>query len=124
MKRNWNTVEIILLHVEIGDICTFFSNEQYKLSGITQDDFVGHVEILADAGILKNCTVKRDVRGNFAFCDMQRAFISMEGHDLLDAIRNKNVWERVKQKAAQAGTAISWEFIKAAIPVIMKELVN
>nr|DAH82058.1 MAG TPA: hypothetical protein [Caudoviricetes sp.] len=32
------------------------------------------------------------------------------------------MWSRIKEKAVRAGVSISWEFIKAAIPAVMKEL--
>lgn len=124
MKRDWNIIEAILTHVEAGDIASYNTQRGYQRDGITENDFVGHLEILNDAGILRGCSVQRDVRGQFCFCDVSHAFLTMQGHDLLDAIRNQSVWSRIKAKAERTGAALSWEFIKAAIPVVMKELVT
>ena len=125
MKRDWNVVRVILERVEDGSLKDYDKRGLYRDElKITQDDFVGHLEILADAGILKNVTVTRDSLGEFRFCVYDRAFISMAGHDLLDALRDRAVWSRIKDKAVQSGVGISWEFIKAAIPVVMQELVT
>lgn len=125
MKRDWNVVRVILERVEDGSLKDYDKRGLYRDElKITQDDFVGHLEILADAGILKNVTVTRDSLGEFRFCVYDKAFISMAGHDLLDALRDRAVWSRIKDKAVQSGVSISWEFIKAAIPVVMQELVT
>lgn len=124
MKRNWDTVEVILTHAELGDLQSYATQKRYLQSKITEADFIGHVEILQDAGILRNCSVSRDNHGDFAFFDFHGAFITMHGHDLLDALRDAPVWGRIKEKAGLANVSISWEFIKAAIPVVMKELVG
>lgn len=123
MKRNWDTIEIILTHVEIGDLQSFATQQRYLQSRITENDFLGHIEILQDAGILRNCAISWDAKGDFSFFNFNRAFITMAGHDLLDALRDTTVWGRIKEKAGLANVSLSWEFIKAAIPVVMKELV-
>ncbi len=124
MKRDWHTIEVILTHVEAGDIASYDTQKRYLRDGITEDDFIGHLEILNDAEVLRGCSIQRGVDGRYCFCNASHAFISMQGHDLLDAIRSDTVWSRVKTKAAQAGVSLSWEFIKAAIPVVMQELVK
>lgn len=123
MKRDWHTIEVILTHVEAGDLASYNTQRGYLRDGVTEGDFIGHLEILNGAGILRGCTVQRDVRGQYCFCDVSHAFITMQGHDLLDAIRNQTVWGRIKTKAERSGAPLSWEFIKAAIPEVMKELV-
>ena len=122
MKRNWNTIEIVLTHVEIGDLQSYAIQRRYLQSKITEEEFIGHVEILQDAGIIRNCFVSRDARGDFSTFDFHGAFIAMAGHDLLDALRDSSVWGRIKEKAGLANVSISWEFVKAAIPAVMKEL--
>lgn len=56
-------------------------------------------------------------------------YITMHGHDLLDALRDdldalrdEPIWNRIVQKAEKGGVMISWEFIKAAIPIVMSEI--
>lgn len=124
MKRDWKVVQAILEHIEDGTLKDYDRKGLYRDElKITQAEFVGHLEILGDAGILKNVTVTRDSCGDFRFCGYDKAFISMAGHDLLDALRDRAVWSRIKDKANAVGINVSWEFIKAAIPEVMKELV-
>ena len=48
----------------------------------------------------------------------------MQGYDLLDALRDQNVWDRIKGRAKKAGVTISWEFIKAALPKVLSDIVS
>lgn len=124
MKRDWDLVREILEKVEDGSLQTYLSKENFIDKGITEEDIFGHIEIMLDAGILKNGIVSRGWGGKFSRWDMQGIFISMQGHDLLDALRDQTVWMRIRQKARQSAVSISWEFIKAAIPVVMNELLK
>nr|DAH64543.1 MAG TPA: YjcQ protein [Caudoviricetes sp.] len=123
MKRDWKIIRAILEHIEAEDLREYAEKYSYvKDLNINEDDFLGHIEILADAGIIRNAEVVRTVNGTVSFCNLNGVFITMQGHDLLDALRDSTVWSRIKEKAVRAGVSISWEFIKAAIPAVMKEL--
>lgn len=122
MKRDWGTIRKILEHVEAGDLFRYIKDEEFIADQISEDDLDGHLEILAEAGIIQNCTVRRSMSGAFVSVNVNGVFLTMAGHDLLDALRDLSVWSRIKGKARDAGVAISWEFIKAAIPAVMKEL--
>ena len=124
MKRNWDTIRIILEKVEAGELPVYLEKEKYLDFGMSADDVLGHIEIMLDAGILQNGKITRGWAGEFSQYDVQGVFISMESHDLLDALRDKNVWLRIRNKARQAAVSLSWEFIKAALPVVMRELLN
>ena len=125
MKRNWNIIKSVLEHVENGDIVTFYEGEKYLTElCIDEDEFLGHIEILLDAGIIKGGEIRRDAVGKFLSVDMRGAFITMYGHDLLDALRDKAVWNQIRSKAVKAGVSLSWEFIKAAFPLVIQDLVR
>lgn len=124
MKRNWDTIRIILAQVEAGELLVYLEKDRYLDSGMSEDDVLGHLEIMLDAGILQNGRITRGWAGKFSQYDVQDVFISMAGHDLLDALRDQNVWVRIRNKARQAAVSLSWEFIKAALPVVMRELLN
>lgn len=124
MKRDWDLVREILERVEDGTLPAYLAKEDFIAKGITKEDLFGHIEIMLDAGILKNGIVSRGWGGKFSQWDMQGVFIAMHGYDLLDALRDKAVWTRIKQKARQSAVSVSWEFIKAAIPVVMIELLK
>lgn len=124
MKRNWSVVRSVLEQVEAGTIDRFVRERQFLNDPecASKEVFLGHVEILIDAGILKHCSVERGTSGKFEFHDFRGAYITMHGHDLLDALRDEPIWNRIVQKAEKGGVMISWEFIKAAIPIVMSEI--
>ena len=125
MKRDWKIVRAILEHIESEDLKEYAGQYSYVNDlNVNEDDFLGHIEILIDAGIIRNAEVRRTANGNISYCNLNGVFISMEGHDLLDALRDSTVWSRILEKSKRASVSISWEFIKAAIPVIMKEILK
>jgi hypothetical protein len=68
MKRDWKTIRVILEQVENGSLKQYYENSKYEDDPDVrnEDTFLGHIEILVDAGILKHCSVKRDNYGRFA----------------------------------------------------------
>lgn len=129
MIRDWQIVKEILINVENNSLREFFSEKRYLnlISDSKLDDekilevVLGHFEILLDAGILKNGEITRRSDGSFEFWDFQGVYISMSGHDLLDALRDKTIWEKIKRMSKRSGVSLSWEFIKAAIPVAIQQ---
>lgn len=129
MIRDWQIVKEILINVENNSLREFFSEKRYLnlISDSKLDDekilevVLGHFEILLDAGILKNGEITRRSDGSFEFWDFQGIYISMFGHDLLDALRDKTIWEKIKRMSKRSGASLSWEFIKAAIPIAIQQ---
>ena len=127
MVRDWQIVKEILINVENNTLHEFFSEKRYEdlITDTTRDDAktigICHFEILLDAGILKNGQVTRRSDGSFGYWDFQGVYISMSGHDLLDALRDKTIWEKIKGMSKRSGVSLSWEFIKAAIPIAIQQ---
>lgn len=129
MKREWSVIRAILEQVEHGTFRDYIKEGGFKELSLdagtcTREILLGHLEILADAGVLKNCRIFRDGDGRIEQWDLIGIYITMQGHDLLDAMRSDTVWNAIKRRAERAGTAISWEMIKVAIPVVLKELIK
>lgn len=126
MKRNWKVVRILLEQVESETLADFIRSKKYLEDAETADSdiLLGHVEIMIEAGILKNCRVSRGSSGRIEQWDLRAPYISMYGHDLLDALRDEAVWKNLCSRAKKAGVSLSWEFIKAAIPIAMNEIVS
>ena len=112
MRLDWSLIRTILAHVEAETIKEFLQDmdslsiwgegkspwERLDEKQKTLKSVLGHFEILLDAGILKNGQVTRRPDGSFEFWDFQGVYISMSGHDLLDALRDKTIWEKIKRK--------------------------
>lgn len=125
MKRQWNVIRNILEHIEAGDLNEVLQNDTYIGEiGVTSEDYAGHIEILVDSGIIRNIAVRRDATGQIRVADVHKVFITMQGHDLLDAMRDKTLWNLIRNKAKQAGLSLSWEVIKACMPIAVRELLN
>lgn len=125
MKRRWEIIKDILEHIEAGDLFETLQDERHlKNLDISEDDYVGHIEIMEDAGIIRNCKIDRNMNGEITRYSVLGVFITMQGHDLLDAMRDKSLWSQIKKKSFQTGISLSWEFIKAAIPVVINEMIK
>lgn len=132
MVRNWDLIRIILEKIEQDSFNDFILDKEYEkldfLISLSEEEkrkiIFGHLEILIGAGILKHIEVMRNDEGDFVFWDFRGAYVTMEGHDLLDALRNKTVWKKVKELSKRSGISLSWEFIKAAIPIVISQTIN
>lgn len=125
MKRDWAVVRSILENVESDTLQDFADSEKYVTNlNVSDEEFFGHVELLIDAEIIKRCSVQRSVTGKIISYNFNHAFITMYGHDFLDAMRDKTIWNQIKTKAINSGVSLSWEFIKAALPLVIKDVLK
>lgn len=126
MNRDWNVIQNVLSHIESEDIMKYIKDEGFERDfDIDLNTYTGHIELLIDAGVIKRATVRRDPLTNKVnVLSLNGAMITMEGHDLLDALRDATLWRRIKAKAKENGLAITWEFIKAALPIVIKEALS
>ena len=99
MKRDLDLVREILLKIE-----DFEPTGISKVQLVTPDDFSGtpaqnlyHVDMLLQAGYLEE-TGRRTLQAEIAIRGL-----TMSGHDLLNAIREKSVWEKTKTRLGDAG---------------------
>ena len=122
MKRNWKVIGNILEHTEAEDLHECVA-EQKCLTELNVDveDYIDHVRLIQEAGLIRDCTLPKDRRLGYTGVYLKDAYLTMAGHDLLDAMRNKTMWTAIKSKATSCGLLLSWEFIKAAIPVVIRE---
>lgn len=98
MVRNWNIVRKILEVAEKDDLQRYCNEDRFLEEEISEEDFCGHIEILVEANILSGCDVQRNAMGDYAHFNLRGAFITMRGHDLLDSMRDNQVWTRVKAR--------------------------
>lgn len=126
MKRNWDVFKEILRHIEDASFSEWISSGAYKNDALTADKDVllGHLELLLDAELVKHAEVLRDEQGQFARWDFRGIYITMQGHDLLDAMRNNTLWNRLKSHIARAGLSLTWESIKVALPMVISEVLQ
>ena len=124
MKRDWILIKQMLEAFE-NESFTAFLNKPYispeELSKCDSDEQIQelyrqkrldvwkHLELLMDCHVIENTQFDRENNNN----GMR---LTMYGHDLLDSIRDKAIWNKIISMTKDAGVALSWEVIKAAIP--------
>ena len=128
MKRDWDIVREVLLHIEDGSFESWIKECETTPCVHDYADgraiVLGHLEILIGSGLIQHATVQRSTKGDFEYWDLRGAYLTMQGHDFLDVLRDRTVWEKIKQLASKNKVAISWGFLKAAIPVTYEFIVK
>lgn len=130
MKRDWNLIRDLLEAIEQNKVKMHWeslkSDEDRRLALL-------HYDLLQESGLIVNYVLDSSDFDDSGRVNYHPAYLpeapnvpfmhlSMAGYDMLEALRDKNVWTSVRNKAANAGVALTWEFIKQAIPVIYKAM--
>lgn len=102
MKRNMELVRELLLRVEADEDFGALASKY------SQEEIVGHVEILLDAKLLEG-KVYHDLSGNPGSAYIQR--LTWAGHEFLDNARNDTVWNKVTATIKNAATTASFEVL-------------
>lgn len=102
MKRDLDTIRLLMEAFEKcppGDMIQTITGE-FPVS--SKSEVFAHIQMLIDAGYLEgNVRVYPDPPGGGS---MHIKRITWEGYDFLDAVRNNDVWEKVKRGAKTAGS--------------------
>ena len=113
MKRNWSKLSEVLGDVEADRI-----EERLRVldsSGDKQEEdlYFGHLLLALDANLVSGLAVDRS-RGEW-FYGLNECRLTMAGHDFLDAMRSKAVWNRVKEIAVQSAIPITVDLVKSVL---------
>lgn len=124
MKRDYDLIRLILIDVE-KDVHDWSEDVRQRAEG-KSEVISGHVELLVDHGEIK---YPKDNAGRY-----QRAgngywlpflcSLTMEGHDLLDNIRNPSTFQKLKQKIDKIGGQVSLEIFKTLAAETFKSAVG
>jgi len=82
------------------------------IEGHTDAEVTYHVVLLVEAGFLSG-NIKMASMGNFVV-----AKLTWEGHELLDDIRDPEIWRKTKERAKSVttvGLAFLWEIAKSEV---------
>ena len=110
MKRDWELCrEILILTEEMPEekhrLDVFASSE---LEGFTERQIGYHVHLLHEAGLLEAMEARTM---NNPFLLFPR-FLTMAGHDFLEATRNDSVWDKTLEFVKSKGGSVTLEIIK------------
>ncbi|MBH3348700.1 DUF2513 domain-containing protein [Pseudomonas putida] len=107
MKRDWDVIREVLIEVEELNSAKFES-AQYDVTD-DEDGVKGeHAVLLWRAGFIQGVDAS-SMDGDSIIAQG----LTWSGHDLLDTIRSKAVWERIKTTAKDKGIELSFDSVKA-----------
>lgn len=103
MKRNWDAIREVLIAIEDDNY------DEYLEDSENQDIIIKNTALLIQAGfidgkILNSIDMNADVLVND---------LTWQGHELLDTIRSKPVWDKIKSTALDKGLELTFDTVRA-----------
>ena len=114
MKRNMELIREILLHVE--EIPTPDNFDLIEIPSHKQEEISYHVKLLGDAGFLDVYDLRTLGPNGFKYAP--RA-LTNAGHDLLDSMRDRSIWEKAKDELKTVGGSASLEVVQSLLSRII-----
>ena len=111
MKRDWDLIRTILSEAEAKPPGQMLFDSQ--ISGWPIDEVRGHIDMLKDARFIEAHVLKGSGLGAATIVDAHVSGLTFKGHDLLDTIRSKTVWEKTKKLAKEKGVELTFDAVKA-----------
>jgi uncharacterized protein DUF2513 len=109
MKRNWDVIRELLIEVEALD-----TDQRHRTAyGVgplhAQEDQVEaeHALLLWKSGLISAVDVS-SLEGEA----IQSPELTWADHDLLDTVRSKPIWERIKRTASEKGVDLTFDAVK------------
>src|SRR5690606_26842101 len=119
MKRNWDIIRDVLIEVEALNSTQFATIQYGPASESEQPEKDLHGILLWKAGFLE---------GADAGCMDGDAVLAQSltwaGHDLLETIRSKAVWERIKTTAHEKGIELTFDTVKALAKATLASILS
>ncbi|MDC5054581.1 DUF2513 domain-containing protein, partial [Acinetobacter baumannii] len=93
MKRNWDTIRAVLIAIEDDNY------DEYLEESENQDVILKNTALLIQAGFIDGKVLDSlDMSADVVVNDL-----TWQGHELLDTIRSKPVWDKIKSTALDKG---------------------
>jgi hypothetical protein len=111
MKRDMELIRQVLLQVEEKSTGPVRTIDDLEVEGYNHDQIVYHVWLLTQAGLLH----AKDF-SSMSGVDWRPVCLTWQGTELLDSIRDQEVWGKTKdgmRKVGGAGVELMWELAKA-----------
>lgn len=113
MKRDLDLIKNILLALEKDENPFDWKTE---LIGTENDiKYFYHVNLLSEAGLIKAKSIQTKR------CSVWYPIsLTSEGHEILEASKNVNVWKKVKEVAKNEGITLPFNLLKEFIKLTLK----
>lgn len=141
MKRDWDLIREQLLAIEEGkdfkrEILASVPEEPRWEDGITEVQFneamrayrkaeeriLGHLQLLIENGFIAGVQIAQGASGDYGY-SYSHPRLTMAGHDLLDTMRSRTLWEKVKSTAKEKSVELTLEAVKVFAASALKALV-
>ena len=99
MKRNLGLIRDILLEFEKTDKGRL-SLDSIQIEGHTDKEILFHIELMKEGDLLEQRIVRISAQARFD----EGLRPTMQGYDLLDSIRDPEVWQKTKKGVTAAGS--------------------
>lgn len=120
MKRDWDVIRDILIEVEGLPSAKFEEIMYGPASQSDEPEKAKHAVLLWKAGFIEG----RALDYYFAGDGVAARALTWAGHDLLQTIRSKTVWERIKTTAKDKGLELTFDAVKELSKVAVAAVVN
>lgn len=109
MKRDWDVIREVLTEVETTPSSertnlTYGVGAEYPEESASKGE---HALLLRKAGFISGIEIT--TYGGHAILSPE---LTWQGHELLDTIRSKAVWERIKTTAKEKGIELTFDSVK------------
>lgn len=100
MRRDMDLIRLLLLKLEsleqeTGDVCGY-DYSTFDTEGYTSEQVIYHLDLMLEAGLI-------DQGGGASWDYFVFKRLTWAGHDLVDSIRDEEIWRKTKHGALAAG---------------------
>jgi len=103
MKRDWDVIRTVLIAIEDDNY------DEYLEESENDGAIIKNTVLLIQAGFIEG-KVLTSLDEN---ADVYVNDLTWQGHELLDTIRSKPVWEKIKSTALDKGLELTFDTVKA-----------
>lgn len=119
MKRNWDTIREILLATEALPPDTTLTLADFENDHAHTISY--HVELITEADLLHASISKTIGKGPTQFHIYR---LTWPGHELLDAIRNDNIWNKTKSSILEKSGSMTFDIVKSVAIEFAKKAIG
>ena len=120
MIRNWEIIREILLRLEDSKTPNVFINAN-SFANHDEQDVAYNMRLLKDAGYIE-AKISSATDGSGKIIVALATQLTKSGHNLLDTIKNSNVWSKVKDKFSKSGVDMTFDLVTTVGKKIMESL--
>jgi hypothetical protein len=120
MKRNWDLIRDVLLEVEELNPAQFQTKQYGPLANSENIERDRHAVMLWKAGLIDGVDSGTQSGGAAVIAKE----LTWSGHELLDVIRSKPTWEKIKDMAKQKGIELTVDAVIALGKKVLAAIIN